>query len=197
MDPLVRESEILARKTSAYLQEQDRLEQARLAQERREREEAIEAQRREQERLRRVEEDRVNALQLEQHADQVERLLDTLPADTPLIEVEIIANAPAPDPVRIPAGPVVAPIRPASAGTMLPRGMSATPKYKGELFDLAGEKEALRKFLTALLEERVPMAWVIIDYPAIARYANAVKPEGFQVPGMRCVRDFTISQRRK
>jgi len=195
MDPLELENRILSQKVNSFLKaekfkEEQRQRDIRLRREQEERSRQIEQRAEHQ-----VLEHRVNEEMFSDHAERIERLIDQSES---VSEQHILASIPEPERIVIPQEPVVMPAPiPAPPPIVLPRGMSAAPKYTGELYDPKVELAALKVFLQGIIDGKVSPQWVTIDYSAIAKYANSVKPIGFNVPGMRCVVDFTVSQRKK
>ncbi len=186
-DPLTQEEAILKGAAQVYVLEQQRLasEREREERQRREAEERRLLLQAEEDRKRRQEE--INAQLEKEHAEEVERALENLPADTPQEVIQAICESPAPEPVIIPLEiPELAPVVPVST-VQMPKGMSITKRYKAEVTSLA-------LLCRAVAEGKVPSSYVTANMSALNTRANADKLE-FSVPGVRAVPDSTMSQR--
>jgi hypothetical protein len=189
-DPLIQEEAILKTVCRDYLVEQKRLadaEEARLLRIRQEQE-------REALRLAEIERQRkqaeINAQLEREHAEETERLLNSLPAETPAEDIQAICDEPAPV-VEIPLEvPVFAPVRPV-ARPVMPQGMSMRTKMKAILDPALGEAGAIRLLCKAVGEGKVVTDAVKPDMT----YLNKAVGAKLEIPGVKAVPDTGLSQR--
>lgn len=187
--PLIEAEGILKTSIGGYLAEQERIrlqEEARLRAEQ-------EARQREEARLseaRRVEEERLlNEQQEREHAEEVERQLNELPADADVALVASLCEAPAPEPIRLaPEMPVFEPVYVAPRAVAAPAGISTSQKWKAEIV-------SLQQLCRAIADGKVPAHYVEANMTALNGMARANK-QALNIPGVRAVADFSVTARR-
>lgn len=187
-DPLMQEEAILKSAAQGYIIEQRRIAEeleraARIAREAEERRLLAEAEER-----RKVEEARINAMIAEEDMLERERVLNSLPMDTPREIMDAICDAPAPEPVHVPLDiPVMAPAVRVAPTINLPKGMSMARRYKAEV-------TSITQLCRAVAEGKVPSTYVTANMAALNARAEADRA-ALSVPGVRAIEDFSISQR--
>lgn len=186
--PLIEAEDILKRSVGGYLREQERIrseEENRLRREQREREEreAKEAE------ARRIEEEKaLNEQIAREHAEEVERQLEALPANTPAEVVRDICTQPEPEPIRIaPEMPVFMSAVTVAPRVVTPTGVSTTQKWKAEVF-------SVQLLCRAIADGKIPANFIEPNMTALNAMARANK-QALNVPGVRAVADTTVSAR--
>ncbi len=186
--PLIEAEEILKRSMGGYMAEQERI---RMAEEARLRQLAYEA---EQEALRvaeaaRLAEEKALNEQIErEHAEEIERQLNALPADAPAEIVAELCNAPAPEPIRIAAEiPIFAPVPTLAPRVAAPAGVSTVQRWRAEV-------TSLQLLCRAIADGKVPVHYVEANMTALNGLARANK-QALNVPGVRAVPETTVSAR--
>ena len=188
MGPLQQEERLLKLASDTFLAEQERIERARQEQLRiaREAEERrllaqaeMEAKQREAE---------ADAILQAEHEQEIERALESLPADTPREVIEAICNAPAPEPVHIAIDvPILPPIPKEAPAILLPKGMSRRKTYRAEVVNLT-------LLCRAIAEGKAPTSYVTANMTALNARARADELS-MAVPGVKAVEDTGIGQR--
>jgi hypothetical protein len=187
--PLIEAEDILKRSVGGYLAEQDRLRsleetRIRLEHEARQRQEARDAEIR-----RREEEQALNEQIAREHAEELERRIETAEAfgDAPEV-IAALCNTPEPEPVRLaPEMPVYVPAPTVAPRYVAPAGVSTTQRWKAEV-------TSLRLLCRAIAEGTVPAHYVEANMTALNGMARANK-QALNIPGVRAVADTTVSAR--
>lgn len=188
MDPLVLEEKIYKEALRDFDDEQADIAKAKAKKEREERE----AEERrllaeaEAERVRRQAE--INAQLEREHAEEVERALNNLPADAPVELVQAICDAPAPEHVVVPLDvPILAPVTVAAPMFTRPKGLTENKKkkYKGELISIS-------LLCRAVAEGKVPSTYVKAEMAVISKVIDACGGVA-GIPGVKVVEDRPLS----
>ncbi len=189
-DPLTQEEGILKLVCNTYLSEQERIERARLEQERLAREAEERRLLAEAEETRKRLEQETNERIQREHAEEVERVAQELEASgASAQEVYEVLETPAPAPVSIPLDiPVlpVAPVRQAPA-IVTPKGMARRVTFKAEITNLT-------LLCRAIGEGKVPASYVDANMTKLNQRVRADEGK-IDIPGVRAVEDSSISSR--
>lgn len=186
-DPLLEAERILKTSIGAYWTEQERIRKAEEDRLRREQQEREAEELRQAELRRQEEEARINAEIQQQHAEEIERQLESLPVDTDASLIEEICNTPAPEPVRVaPEMPVFAPSQ-----TVV---RAAAPRGVGLGEDWCAEVTSLQLLCKAIGEGKVPEHYVQANMTALNQMARANR-QSLNIPGVRAVSKPRVSAR--
>ncbi len=197
--PLVEEESILKLVANTYLAEQERIERARLEQERIAREAEERRLLAEAEAKRVADEKEINDRLQREHEEEVERQVAAAEAnletgswpENVAEEVAAIIAAPAPERVVIPLDiPVLpaAPVRQAPA-IVVPTGMARRKTFKAEVVNIA-------LLCRAVAEGKVPASYVDANMAKLNQRVRADEGK-IDIPGVRAVEDSSISSRAK
>lgn len=186
--PLIEAEKILKVSVGAYLEQVEKIRQAEEDRLRRE-QEALEAEERiAAESRRREEEAALNKQLEEEHALEIERQLDALPADASPEVIAELCGTPAPEPIRLATEmPTFAPAPVVAPTVAAPRGVGLTQTWSAEV-------TSIQLLCRAIAEGRLPAHYVEPNMTALNALARANK-KSFDVPGCKAVTKSTVSAR--